>query len=483
MKTKRRSFCAELARSLSGLGVALLMLMRNHDAHAQTLPSYNTLDSFSFGDTNTWSDDNGDFPIGFTNIVGLPGPEGNSMFLDTTNLVPAYLNYPVFLSGWTNLYVNQGTILFWFCPSNWSSAVGPGDWGRFIEAGSYTTNASYGWFSVYTDPGGQNIYFSGQTNNGGQATYLSYPMIWLTNAWHSIALAYSPTVSTLFIDGVTVTNGLGVAYYPGSNVLSNGFWIGSDGNGTNQARGLFSSIMTLDTLVDSNVVASLITMPSIAYDNGNAFNLISSAPSNPGYVPGFDAITGSGFLNPLSTNFSGCVNGTNNYNVWLTNIIATKVVSGTNLTMNVTFTIKGGFPWVPFDVFANSAMGSGTNIPPWAWMGQGYQCVTYELSITNQPNTACYLILGTPKDTSGYGLTDAYEYLVSQVDPHGSQTDGYGVPYAWYAENGLGSQSATQDPDLDGLLNYQEYLYGTHPTVSEGLAVWVGSPNGTTGIP
>jgi len=36
--------------------------------------------------------------------------------------------------------------------------------------------------------------------------------------------------------------------------------------------------------------------------------------------------------------------------------------------------------------------------------------------------------------------------------------------------NPLASGVATQDPDQDGLLNYQEYLYGTNPNVSEGFA-------------
>jgi len=94
--------------------------------------------------------------------------------------------------------------------------------------------------------------------------------------------------------------------------------------------------------------------------------------------------------------------------------------------------------------------------------------------------------MGTPYDTSGYGLTDAYELLVAKINPNGPQTDAYGVPYAWYAENGMipiTSGLATLDPDGDGLLNYQEYLYGTRPNVSEGFSIWIGSANGTTVIP
>jgi hypothetical protein len=83
-------------------------------------------------------------------------------------------------------------------------------------------------------------------------------------------------------------------------------------------------------------------------------------------------------------------------------------------------------------------------------------------------------------------MTDAYLSLVAKVSPDGPQTDSYGVPYAWYAENGLvpiTAGLATQDLDADGLLNYQEYFYGTRPNVSEGFSIWIAAINGTSIIP
>jgi Bacterial TSP3 repeat len=121
-----------------------------------------------------------------------------------------------------------------------------------------------------------------------------------------------------------------------------------------------------------------------------------------------------------------------NSNVWITNVVATAAGNG---TMNLTFTIEGGSNGVPYDVFANSVLGFGTNSIPWAWMGQGYQCNTYML--TNLPNTSAFLILGTPQDSDSDGLTDAYEKLVSHTDPNNPDTDGDGIPDGWEVLLGL----------------------------------------------
>jgi hypothetical protein len=68
-------------------------------------------------------------------------------------------------------------------------------------------------------------------------------------------------------------------------------------------------------------------------------------------------------------------------------------------------------------------------------MGQGYQCVTYNL--TNLPIASCFLVLGTPTDTDGDGLTDAYENFVSHTDPSKSDTSGDGMLDGWKVLWGL----------------------------------------------
>lgn len=484
-------FNKELMKTSKWLAIVLIiqLYLGSVVLHAQlpsSPPPTNNLNSWSFNDTNTWTSDMGYSPISFTNLFGDLYGDGTSLMVDSTS--PAWLQFSGFNSdGTTNLTVGPtGSIFFWFSP-DWASATtnnngaGPGVFGRFLEAGAYSANANYGWFSLFVDPGATNLYFCTQTNSGDGAVYtnLSVPIDWATNAWQFVALTYTPTNLTLYTNGVLATNTPGLAVYPGLDVLTSGFWIGSDSSGILQMHGWMDDLYTYSYALDSTTVNNIyqwfyglyVIYP---YNNVMSDALIQSGTSSPAYVPQFDAITGQGNLTPISTNTSSCVSSTQ---VWITNLTA--IAAGTNTI--VTFTIAGGSSGVPYDVFANSVLDFSTNTSnAWAWEGQGYQCVTYNLTVSS---TTCFLILGTPQDTSGYGLTDAYEWLAARINPDGSQTDSYGVPYAWYAENRLGMQSATQDPDLDALLNYQEYLYGTDPNVNEGFSIWVSTPNGTTGIP
>jgi hypothetical protein len=478
MKTQRRSFWAGLARILAGFSFALTILSHAGMARAQMGPyTFNVLDSWSF--LNGFEDDYGVPPLDYSNVVNLPGPDGNALMVDTN--VTAYYNFQIYMDGSTNLIPNSGTISFWVNPY-WSSSstnggAGPGDEARFVDVGSFSTNASIGWWSIRTDDGGTNIYFEGQNGAGGQATYICYPISWASNTWVSVAISYSPTNSTLFLNGITMTNGLGVSYYPDTNVLAEGLWFGSDDEGSNQMDGLIAGIETLNMPVNSNVVASLIIQPSFAYTDGNAFNLLSSAASNPSAelnVP--DVFTGSGFLTTIST--SSCPNATNEYDVWITNVVTQRVVSGTNVTMDVTFTIGGGSNGVPYDVFASSILSGGeTNPVTWGWQGQGYTCDTYEL--TNIPNNvtnyAAFVILGTPLSYDNDGLTAAYQYLVSHTNPHVDDQDGAGIPDGWQVLLGLNplvnqvAQPSTRSTYTYDTADRLTGISGVKPTSSVGL--------------
>src|SRR6516164_6527031 len=100
-----------------------------------------TLDTWSFNGTVTWTNDLGYYPISFTNLDSSILGNGTCLVLDSTNA--AWLQYNVTeASGTNNLTVDQGTITFWFAP-NWTdtnnAGTGPGQFGRLIDVGSYTT--------------------------------------------------------------------------------------------------------------------------------------------------------------------------------------------------------------------------------------------------------------------------------------------------------------------------------------------------------
>jgi len=399
-------------------------------------PTNTPLDSWSFYDHTNWTSDNGYFPVSFTNLNSSDLGDFNSLVVDTN--IPAWLQYNVYENdGTTNLTVDSGTVTFWFAP-NWSGTNqgggGLGEYGRLFEVGNYTSDSSYGWWSIYVDDGGNNIYFSAQTNDFSSTItpYLSAPISWTTNVFHFVALTYSPTNTTLYLDGAFVTNGAPLTVYPSASVLTNGFFVGSDSNGIYQAHGLFNTVATYNYPLNSNDVATIYDYEAGIY-RMNPFNMamaqIFSAGSTPSDAPTvYEAITGIGNLQYVGST-STCSYSTN---IWITNLVVTAAANG---TMNMTFAIEGGADGVPYDVFVNSVLSFGATGMPWAWEGQGYHCNIY--TITNLPNTDCFLILGTPQDSDGDGLTDAYENLVSKSDPHIYNTSGDGLSDGWDVLLGL----------------------------------------------
>ena len=469
MKTPTR---LKLARLFCGLlilflaGAAHAVIPTSPDPGDFSDPT--NLASWSFQDDTNWTSDSGAAPISFTNLNFSMLGNGASLVVDTN--VPAWLRYRVYESdGTSNLTVNNGSVTFWVAP-DWASTNlggnGPNVYGRLIEVGQYTPGNTYGWWSIFVDEGGNNLYFAAQTNDLSDSitTYFTAPISWKTNYFHFVAVTYSPTNTALYLDGAFVTNGLPMTVYPGADVLTNGFEIGSDSNGVLQAHGYFNTVQTYNYPLAATDVQTLFNSQDIPYEI-NPLNMamwqIVSAPSNPSDSPAEnDAITGQGALQ-LVGSASSCSDGTNSNNIWITNVMASAAANG---TMNVTFTIEGGSNDVPYDVFANSVLSFGTNGVPWAWMGQGFQCNTY--TITNLPPTSCFLILGTPFSTDGGGLTDAYQLLVSKTNPDVDDQDGAGIPDSWQVLLGL-----------NPLVN-QVAQPGTRSNYSYTLADWLDGLSG-----
>jgi len=420
---------------------------------------YTPLNSWSFDDTNGWTSDLGNAPVSFTNLISNFMGDWTDLVIDSTN--QAWLQYNVVeTNGMTNLTVDVGTVSFWYAPY-WSSTnqggSGAGEYGRLLEVGGFTPDSSFGWWSIYFDDVGANLYFSAQTNDlsSNVCTYVSAPISWTTNYWHNIVLTYSTTNTVLYLDGGVAATGPAITNYPGAAALANGFFVGSDSNGVWQADGMIDDLYTYNVPLDAGTILDTFNSFSIEYLlNPNNRPEIKSAPSSSTtYTPLADVITGQGNLVTVS-NVANCYDGITTNTVWITNVVAQATGNG---TMTIQFTIEGGYPGLPYDVFANSVLSFGPNGVPWAWEGQGYQCTRYSLAITNTSDV--FIILGTPQDTDQDGLTDAYEELVSKSSPTNYSTDGTGMADGWevlyFGQIGV---SPNGDPDGDGLTTYQEWL-------------------------
>ena len=405
-------------------------------------PTYTPLDSWSFQDNTNWTSDKSYAPVSFTNLGFSFLGNGSSLVVNSTNT--ACLQYNVYeTDGTTNLTVDQGTVMFWFA-SSWSSTnqggTGPGEWGRLLETGAYTPDSSYGWWSIYVDDVGENIYFSAQTNDlsSNVCNYVSAPIAWRTNYFHCVALTYSATNTALYLDGALATNGPPMTNYPGPDVLANGFNIGSDSNGVFQAKGLFNNVVTYAVPLDADTIQTLFSQTYLVfmmYPQNTAMFRLFSADFTPSTSSTPNVITGQGNL--MLTNLAeDYIYGTNAYQVWITNTTASVATDG---NMKVTFTIEGGLPGYYYDVFIGTSLTSPLGNAYWTWQGQGQR--RQQCSLSNLPQGTVFIILGTPLDSDGDGLTDAYELLVSKTDPHNPDTDGDGIPDGWSVLLGFGNLS------------------------------------------
>jgi len=327
--------------------------------NAQSLPPLpnpwnNQIGNWSFEDTN-WYSDFGYAPVSFTNLDNPAGFDGNALQVDSTNA--AWLQYNIIEDdSFENLTFDQGTIELWVLP-NWNSATnggtGLGDWGRLIDVGAYSTNATSSWWSLYFTPDGNNLCFSSETN-GVFTNYLNFPISWDSSTWHLVSLTYDQSQSQLYIDGQLATNGAGVAYLPSASVVSNGFFVGSDHTGMQQAHAQIDDLSTYNYVIWAAAITN---------DYAAGMNLIS--PPDIGILRGG---FGGGFGMDDSSDSFGSLYGAN---LWLqiTNVsgglVFANLMNATNYVYAILSTTNLAIPSTNWSVATELfPTGDQTNVMP-----------------------------------------------------------------------------------------------------------------------
>ena len=197
---------------------------------------------FSFDDSR-FAGERGQLPVQSFGLKLVPGLSSQAVSLAGTN--PSLLRYRVVENdGTTNLNLWQGAIRFWFKPA-WSSGTGPA-WGRLIEVGSYTDGGVVGQWAWSFNGNASALIFAIQPGTNQGVTPITAPINWTSNSWHEVVFCYSPQGTRIIVDGVSRAEGSAVPYIPPTNVVAEGFRIGSDAGGNAKANGVFDEVEILD---------------------------------------------------------------------------------------------------------------------------------------------------------------------------------------------------------------------------------------------
>ncbi|HEY4415437.1 MAG TPA: LamG-like jellyroll fold domain-containing protein, partial [Verrucomicrobiae bacterium] len=234
---------------------------------ASSVPAL-ALGRWRFDNTNTWVGDAGQLPLATSNLVGLASWNTNAVLMDTNS--SSLLKYrDVETNGHANINLHSGTVRFWF-KSDWNSVnqggSGPATPGRLLEVGNYLPTFTNGWWSLYLNPAGTQLFFATSTNGAGM-TNLAANIDWTSNQWHQVALTYTSTNTSLYLDGSLATNGTGALYYPNATERTNGFRLGSDAAGSEQAKGQFDELETFNYPLNASDISS--NYQALVDKNGN----------------------------------------------------------------------------------------------------------------------------------------------------------------------------------------------------------------------
>ena len=457
------------------LALALLGFASSETALAQSgppvppIPQGTVLNFWPFDDTNLLSGRGFGPTAASTNLLLVPSWNNYSLQVDDSNacvLIYNIVNTNASGQPETNLTLARGTWEAWVS-ADWDSGTGPGNWGTLLEVGNWDTNLttnSSAW-GLYFSPDGTSLNFSAE--GAGIATnILNAPISWNAGDWHYIALTYDQTNTnvSLYLDGDLATNlTISITNLPGPEVLSNGFAIGSDGNGSGmrQFRGEISDMWTWDYALDSDTIADYYAFMAAE----EVYPLPSSGfhPDDGPPVPG----GGGGGGGSPDTNFSYSFD-TNG--LWLEAILGTNSYTTNGNSSNVTIVLHNTTADIEYELFSTTNLLASSNVWTLEQTVIGSEVTNFTVTTVPQAGrTNLYFkALASTLDTDGDGLPDWWELLYSTTNfplsPTNADTGSTGVPDGY-----------KQDSAGDGYNNLQKYQMGIAPNV------WV-TPSAPTGL-
>jgi hypothetical protein len=358
-------------------------------------------------------------------------------------------------AGHTNVACASGAVRFWFRP-DWSSGMGPGGNTRLIELSVVGEKDAVACWSLTVSADGSVL-----TLTGVEGSLFQAQIDWQAGEWHSVALNYGPKGSALFVDGRLAAQGAGVSGIPPAIAA---LTVGSTLVGADPAQGEFDEVACF---------ASPLTVAAAAFGHQLYAATAARGPISEAEEAALHASAAlrraereaAAAMRTMNFGMQSSTNCVTNGPVYITNILATLT---TNQGTIIQFDIEGGTNGLLYEIFTTTnLLGTNSTISItnsiWTCIATGQTCSTF--IFTNEPDVRAFYVLGTPLNSDGDSLTDAYERLVIQTDPYASDTDGDGIPDGWEVLHGLHplSNDASDDPDGDDATNYQEYLANSNP--------------------
>ncbi|MCU0783246.1 MAG: thrombospondin type 3 repeat-containing protein [Verrucomicrobia bacterium] len=348
-------------------------------------------------------------------------------------------------AGHTNV-ASEGALRWWVKPY-WSSAPegkGPGTDARLVELAVVGGKqaAAVWWLQVNPDGTVVSLIEQGDT---GPVTLLKAEICWPAGQWHQIVLNYGGQTA-LAIDGEIVAKGDGPVKVPPkvAALVMGSRLTGADSIG-GELEELFTFSRPLEVAFHYAALKDQAALGPVSPEEEQAL-----AEARAKWQAGHESGGGNPLMLRLVGGTSECIT---NVPVYITNIVSS---FDTNSGCTVMFDIQGSYDGTTttlYDVFmTTNLVGDGATGSQWVWLEQGPSCSTYQY--TNQSDAMSYYILGTPLDSDGDGLTDAYEKLVSKTNPSLWDTDGDGLSDGWEVAHGM-NPNVNESAQTSGRINYQ----------------------------